>query len=42
LETQKEPDAINHPNFPSIVLEKGQLYESQTKLWLKAEGKREE
>lgn len=26
LETQKFPDAINHPNFPSIVLRPGQVY----------------
>lgn len=34
LETQKEPDAVNHSNFSSIVLEKEQMYESQTKYWL--------
>ena len=26
LETQKFPDAINRPQFPSIVLNKGQRY----------------
>ncbi len=26
LETQKFPDAINHPNFPSTVLEPGEVY----------------
>jgi aldose 1-epimerase len=31
LETQKHPDAINHPDFPSIVLEKGEEYYSYTK-----------
>ncbi|OIJ17040.1 galactose mutarotase [Anaerobacillus alkalilacustris] len=31
LETQGVPDAINHPHFPSIVLEKGEKYFSQTK-----------
>ncbi|MFA9560073.1 aldose epimerase family protein [Evansella sp. AB-rgal1] len=30
LETQKHPDAINQPNFPSIVLEKGKTYKSET------------
>lgn len=37
LETQKEPDAINHPEFSSIVLESNQIYESKTKYWLKNE-----
>ncbi|OCA83023.1 galactose mutarotase [Bacillus sp. FJAT-27225] len=31
LETQKHPDAINHPEFPSVVLEKGEEYYSRTK-----------
>ena len=26
LETQHFPDAINHPNFPSVVLQPGQTY----------------
>lgn len=30
LETQVHPDAIHHPHFPSIVLEKGDRYSSQT------------
>ncbi|QHA93556.1 aldose epimerase family protein [Bacillus sp. N1-1] len=30
LETQLPPDAINHPDFPSIVLEKGKEYHSST------------
>jgi aldose 1-epimerase len=30
LETQSPPDAINHPDFPSIVLEKGKEYHSST------------
>ncbi|MGG5252346.1 aldose epimerase family protein [Neobacillus sp. SM06] len=30
LETQGLPDAIHHPEFPSIVLEKGQTYTSKT------------
>jgi len=34
LETQKEPDAINQPNFSSIVLEPGEVYESQTEYWM--------
>ncbi|XJZ29007.1 aldose epimerase family protein [Bacillota bacterium Lsc_1132] len=31
LETQGLPDAIHHPSFPSVVLEKGQTYSSKTK-----------
>lgn len=31
LEAQGVPDAINHSNFPSVVLEKGQKYFSKTK-----------
>ncbi|MFA9557902.1 aldose epimerase family protein [Evansella sp. AB-rgal1] len=31
LETQKHPDAIHHAHFPSIVLEKGETYKSETK-----------
>lgn len=31
LETQGLPDAVHHPSFPSIVLEKGQKFTSQTK-----------
>ncbi|XP_037932389.1 galactose mutarotase-like, partial [Teleopsis dalmanni] len=26
LETQKYPDAVNHPNFPSIILNPGEKY----------------
>jgi aldose 1-epimerase len=31
LETQGVPDAIHYPHFPSIILEKGQIYLSKTK-----------
>ncbi|MBS4192100.1 galactose mutarotase [Bacillus sp. FJAT-49705] len=31
LETQVFPDAINHPDFPSIILEREELYYSTTK-----------
>ncbi len=30
LETQKMPDSINHPNFTSIVLDKGEKYDYTT------------
>jgi aldose 1-epimerase len=30
LETQGLPDAINHPQFPSVVLEKGEEYHTST------------
>jgi aldose 1-epimerase len=30
LETQHFPDAVNHPNFPSIVLQPGKTYKSTT------------
>lgn len=30
LETQKHPDAVNHPHFPSIRLENGEIYRSHT------------
>ncbi len=30
LETQGLPDAIHHPHFPSIVLDKGETYELKT------------
>ena len=30
LETQAWPDAVNHPDFPSIRLEPGQLYRQTT------------
>ena len=30
LETQHYPDSPNHPNFPSTVLEPGDIYESRT------------
>jgi aldose 1-epimerase len=30
LETQGAPDAINHPHFPSIILEHDQVYSKQT------------
>ncbi|RSD27044.1 aldose epimerase family protein [Mesobacillus subterraneus] len=31
LETQAYPDSIHHPNFPSMVLEKGEMYSSVTR-----------
>jgi len=31
LETQGMPDAIHQPNFPSIILEKGEVYQAITK-----------
>lgn len=31
LETQHHPDAINHPNFPSIILRPGSAYRSETR-----------
>jgi aldose 1-epimerase len=31
LETQSLPDAIHHPHFPSIVLDKGEVYQSETR-----------
>ena len=37
LETQGLPDAIHHPEFPSIVLAKGQTYSSKTKYSFKWE-----
>ncbi len=30
LETQHFPDSVNHPNFPSTILQPGQTYRSQT------------
>jgi aldose 1-epimerase len=30
LETQKHPDAINHPDFPSILLKEEEVYRSHT------------
>lgn len=30
LETQAFPDAVNHPEFPSAILEPGRLWESET------------
>ena len=30
LETQHYPDAINHTNFPSVVLKKDGIYNSKT------------
>lgn len=30
LETQHYPDAVHHPNFPSIVLRPGEKYDTQT------------
>jgi aldose 1-epimerase len=32
LETQQFPDAVNHPNFPSVILRPGQTYR-QTTIW---------
>lgn len=31
LETQGVPDSIHHPHFPSVILEKGEVYQSVTK-----------
>jgi aldose 1-epimerase len=31
LETQSLPDAIHYPHFPSIVLDKGEVYHSETR-----------
>lgn len=30
LEAQGYPDTINHSNFPSIILNPGQIYQQQT------------
>jgi aldose 1-epimerase len=30
LETQHFPDAVNHPNFPSVILRPGSVYRSRT------------
>ena len=30
LETQHFPDSVNHPNFPSAILQPGQTFTSQT------------
>ena len=30
LETQKFPDAPNQPNFPSVVLKPGEVYETSS------------
>ncbi len=35
LETQNFPDAINNPNFPSPILNKGETYKSFTKIKLR-------
>ena len=35
LETQNFPDAINHSNFPSPILKKGDIYKSFTKIRLR-------
>ena len=35
LETQNFPDAINHSNFPSPILKKGDIYKSLTKIRLR-------
>ncbi len=32
LETQRFPDAVNHPQFPSVILKPGSIYE-QTCIW---------
>ncbi|MFP3720774.1 aldose epimerase family protein [Niallia circulans] len=32
LETQGLPDAVNHPQFPSVVLKPGETYHAETKL----------
>ncbi len=31
METQCYPDSVNHPNFPSVVLPKGECYSSKTR-----------
>jgi aldose 1-epimerase len=30
LETQRFPDSINHPNFPSVVVKAGETYRQTT------------
>ncbi len=30
LETQHYPDSVNHPDFPSTILNPGDVYESKT------------
>ena len=35
LETQNFPDSINHSNFPSTVLKKGDIYKSFTRIKLR-------
>jgi aldose 1-epimerase len=30
LETQKMPDAVNHPKFTNVILEPGETYEHTT------------
>ena len=30
LETQHFPDAVHHPNFPSVILREGQVYQTKT------------
>ena len=39
LETQGFPDAVHHKNFPSAVLEAGQLWESETVYRIRGAGK---
>lgn len=31
LETQCYPDSVNHPNFPSVILKKGEVYKARTR-----------
>ena len=37
LETQHYPDSVNHPNFPSIILEPGKTYRHTTVFVFSAE-----
>ena len=30
LETQHYPDSVNHPNFPTTIVQPGETYESRT------------
>ena len=31
LETQCYPDSVHHPNFPSVILKKGEVYKARTR-----------
>ena len=37
LETQHNPDSVNHPSFPSTILRPGKTYRTTTAHWFKAE-----